>query len=212
MHAETKPLIIVGDGEFAEIVERPYMGKDALYDLPIIPFEELEQHYSPDTHAAFVAITSTKLNRVRTRLYNATKAKGFALASYISSKAFFWHNATIGENSFIFEQNVVQHHVAIGNNVVLWSGNHIGHRTVIHDHCFLASHVVISGYCEIGASCFLGVNSCLGNNLTVGHDSVIGAGAVIVRDVPPEGVYVGNPAKPLAKSSYETFNVQEHER
>lgn len=229
MQGEAKQLVIVGDGEFAEIayeyftydsphrvvafsVERAYMQRSTLYDLPVVPFEELEAHYPPDRYVAFVAITSTKLNRVRARLYAAAKAKGFTLVSYVSSKAFVWHNVTIGENSFIFEQNVLQHHVTIGNDVVLWSGNHVGHRSMIGDHCFLASHVVISGYCVIGESCFLGVNSCLGNNLTVGHDCVIGAGAVIVRDAAPEQVYVGNPAKALSKSSYDTFNVQEHER
>ena len=57
--------------------------------------------------------------------------------------------------------------VKIGNNVVLWSGNHIGHNTVIRDNCFIASHVVISGFCEIGENCFLGVNSTVINNITI---------------------------------------------
>ena len=35
--------------------------------------------------------------------------------------------------------------VRIGNDVVLWSGNHIGHDSTIGDHCFIASHVVVSG-------------------------------------------------------------------
>ena len=30
-----------------------------------------------------------------------------------------WHNVEVGENSFIFENNVVQHRVRIGNNVIL---------------------------------------------------------------------------------------------
>ena len=48
----------------------------------------------------------------------------------------------IGENTFIFEANVVQPGVTVGDNVVLWSGNHIGHDSVIEDHCFIASHAV----------------------------------------------------------------------
>ena len=56
-----------------------------------------------------------------------------------------WSDLDVGENTFVFEYNVIQPFVKIGNNVVLWSGNHIGHHVVIADHCFITSHVVISG-------------------------------------------------------------------
>ena len=106
----------------------------------------------------FVAVSYTHLNRVRTKLYEQAKNKGYSLASYVSSKAFVWRNVEIGENCFIMENNVLQSNVKIGNNVTLWSGNHVGHRTVIRNNCFLSSHVTISGFCDIGENCFLGVN------------------------------------------------------
>ena len=34
---------------------------------------------------------------------------------------------------------------------MLWSGNHIGHHTTIDDHCFITSHVVISGNVNVMA-------------------------------------------------------------
>lgn len=219
-------LVIVGDGEFAEIayeyftydsiyevvafsVEKEYMEKEELFGLPVIPFEELEEIYPPGEYRVFVAITYTQLNRVRTRLYKEAKIKGFKPVSYVSSRAFIWHNVEIGENCFIFENNVLQYHVKVGNNVVLWSGNHIGHRTQIGDNCFMASHVVISGYCEIGESCFLGVNSTVADFLRIGKDCIIGAGSNVVKGTEEGKVYVGNPAKPLEKDSFETFKVKE---
>ena len=100
----------------------------------------------------------------------------------------------IGENCFVFENNVLQYGVRVGNNVVLWSGNHIGHQTRIGDNCFVSSHVVVSGFCDIGANSFLGVNSTLADNLVVAPDTVIGAGAVVVRHTESGQVYKGNPA------------------
>lgn len=217
-------LIIIGSGETAEIayeyfthdspmqviafsVEAAYLKQQELYGLPVIPFENIETLYKPSEFQVYIASSSTQLNRVRTRLYRAAKQKGYRAATYISSKAFVWRNVTIGENSFIFENNVLQHQVKIGNNVTLWSGNHIGHRTVIHDNCFISSHVVISGFCEVGENCFMGVNSCVGDEIKIARDCVIGAGAVIIRNTEERKVYVGNPAKPLAKSSFETFGV-----
>jgi sugar O-acyltransferase (sialic acid O-acetyltransferase NeuD family) len=206
-----RDLVIVGDGEFAEIafeyfthdspynvvgfsVEREYLKKQELFDLPVVAFEEIESHFPTDAHSVFVAVTYTFLNRVRGRLYREAKAKGYRLATYISSHAFLWHNVTIGENSFIFENNVVQYQVRIGNNVVLWSGNHVGHQTQIRDHCFISSHCVISGYCDIGESSFLGVNSTFHDYIVVAKDTVVGAGAVIVRNTEEGLVYRGNPA------------------
>jgi sugar O-acyltransferase (sialic acid O-acetyltransferase NeuD family) len=224
--AKSKKLVIFGAGEFAEIayeyftydsdfevvafsVERAFVKQSHLFGLPVIALDEVETKYPPGEHQVFVAITFTGLNRVRARLYGRAKAMGYPLATYISSKAFVWRNAEIGENCFIFENNVIQYRVKIGNDVVLWSGNHIGHRSTIGNHCFVSSHVVISGYCNIGESCFFGVNSCLADTLDVGSDCVIGAGAVVVRPAESQKIYVGNPANALVVSSLEKFGIKQ---
>jgi len=224
---DSKKIVIVGDGETAELafeyftydspyeviafaVEREYAKKDALFGLPVVAFEEIERHYSPEEHAAFVAISYTQLNRVRARLYQETKRKGYGCVSYISSRAFVWRNVEIGENCFILENNVLQYAVRVGNNVVLWSGNHVGHQTVIHDNVFVSSHVVISGYCDIGENCFLGVNSCLANNVNIGKDCLIGMGALVNKDTEERKVYVGSPAKPRS-DSFAAFGVKERQ-
>ena len=226
MNMNNKNLIIVGDGETAQIayeyfshdsdykvigfsVEKAFLKKDTLYDLPVTPFEELKRRYTPQQHSVFIAISYTQLNRIRARLYHAVKRMGFPLASYISTNAFVWHNVKIGENCFILENNVIQHGVKISNNVILWSGNHIGHQSIIGENTYIASHVVISGFCQIGESCFLGVNCCLNDNIKIAKDCIIGSGAVVVRDTEPGKVYTGNPAKPREASSYQTFKVKD---
>lgn len=222
-----RKLVIVGDGEFAEIayeyftydssyevvgfaVEQKYKKRERLFDLPVVAFEELEKSFLPNEVETFVAITYTKLNTVRTRLYLACKEKGYTCASYVSTRAFVWHNVKIGENTFIFENNTIQYYAEIGNNVILWSGNHIGHRSKVKDNCWLTSHVVVSGFCEIGEGCFLGVNATLGDNVTIAKDIVFAAGALTVKNLEAEGqVYVGSPAHLLGRTSYEQFGVEE---
>lgn len=223
---KTKKLVIVGDGEFAEIayeyftydseyevvafaVEREYKKRNALFQLPIIEFESMQEKYSIKEYEVFVAITYTQLNRVRTRLYENVCKMGYKCASYVSSGAFVWRNVKIGQNTFIFEDNTIQYHVEIGNNVILWSGNHIGHRTVIEDNVWLTSHVVISGFCHIGNGCFLGVNATLGDNVTIADDVILAAGALTVKNLTEKGkVYVGSPAKDIGRTSYEQFGVR----
>src|SRR5665213_2401653 len=160
----------------------------------------LEQTFNPQDHLVYVAVPYTQLNRLRTRLAQAAKQKGYRLASYISSDACVWPNAQIGEHCFIFEQNVVQPFVRVGDNVVLWSGNHVGHHSVIGDNCFISSHVVISGFVEIGANCFLGVNSTIINNVKVGKDCWVGPSVTITKD-PPDGTMYRPPRADVAPFS-----------
>lgn len=227
---KTKKLIIVGAGEFGEIAyeyfmddspykvvafaaEREYRTVDELRGLAVVDLEEMEKIYPPGDYEVFVAVTYVKLNRARRRLYEICKQKGYVCATYVSSQCFFWKNAEIGENSFVFEDNTVQYHVKIGNNVVLWSGNHIGHRTVIEDDVWLTSHDVISGFCHIGRGSFIGVNVSVGDHVRVAEDVVMGAGAVTVKDLQKKGgVYIGAPAKLLEnRTSYTQFGLEENE-
>lgn len=118
-----------------------------------------------------------------------------------------WHNVQSGENTFIFESNVLQHDVRVGDNVILWSGNHVGHQTVIEDDCFITSLVVLSGFCRVGRRSYLGVNSSIRDGLSLAEDCVIGAGAVVVKDTDPRQVYVGNPARATGRDSFAVFDV-----
>lgn len=205
---KSKKLVIIGDSAFAEIayeyfthdsdyevvafsVEKEFITRDTLFDLPVVAFEGIEGSYPPDDHYFFVATVYTQLNRLRTRLYNEAKAKGYKPASYISSKSFVWRNVELGEHCFIFENNTIQPFVKIGNNVVLWSGNHVGHHSLIKDHVFVSSHAVISGFCSLGEYCFIGVNSTLSNNIAIGNSCVVGAGALILSNVPDHQTVVG---------------------
>lgn len=228
--SKNKELVIIGAGEFGEIayeyfsndseyevvafaVESQYRNMNKKFGIPVIDFEQLSSLYPPSQYYVFIAITYVKLNRARRRLYRECKEIGYICASYVSSHSFFWKNAEIGKNSFVFEDNTIQYHVKIGNNVILWSGNHIGHRTEIGDDCWVTSHVVVSGYCKIGSGCFIGGNATLGDNITIAEDVVLGAGALTVKDLPQKaGVYVGSPAKLLeGRTSYTQFKVEENE-
>lgn len=216
-----KKLVLLGAGEMAEIayeyftydsdyevvafsVERQYIKQPILAGLSVVPYEELEALYPAARYELFVAIPSSQLNRLRARFYLDAKQKGYRFATYISSRAFVWRNVKVGENTFIFENNVIQPFVTIGNNCVLWSGNHVGHRTVIRDHVFVASHAVISGYCDIGEGCFIGVNSTFNDHVKVAQYCVIGSGAIISKDTEAEKIYVSSPARAVpGKSSFE---------
>jgi sugar O-acyltransferase (sialic acid O-acetyltransferase NeuD family) len=222
---DPRQLVIVGDSLFAEIaheyfqhdspyqvvafsVERDYRKRNRFRGLPVIAFEELGEALQPSECSVFVAITYLQLNRLRTRLMEAARRKGFPLASYVSSHAFVWRNVELGEHCFIFEDNTVQPFVRIGRNCVLWSGNHIGHHSSIGDNVFVSSHVVISGSVRIGDNSFLGVNSTLVNDIIVGEDVWLGPDVVITRDVEPNTVWRPPRSERRETRARELFGVE----
>jgi sugar O-acyltransferase (sialic acid O-acetyltransferase NeuD family) len=221
-----KKIFILGDSAFAEVayecfshdseyevvgfsVEAAYLTKHELFGLPIVPFEQIESHFAPGDVYFYAALVYSQLNRLRTRLYQAAKAKGYKPASYVSSRAIVWHNVELGEHCFIFENNNLQPFVKVKSNVVLWSGNHIGHHSVVQDNCFIASHVVISGFCNIGINSFIGVNATLANNITIGENNWIGIGVTIVKDTEADQLFKGQQPEPARISAKRFFKAKE---
>ena len=207
-----KPLIIFGAGDIAQLahyyfttdseyevagfaVDAGYLKENVFCGLPVVPFEEVTQHFAPSEYDFFVALSYSQINQLRRSKYQAAKEKGYALASYISSRATVLNDGHIGENCFILEDNTIQPFVTIGHNVTLWSGNHIGHHSTVHDHCFIASHVVVSGGVTIDERCFIGVNATLRDHIRIGAGSVIGAGALVMSDVAEDGLLAAKPTE-----------------
>lgn len=184
-------------------VNRDYISEGSFQELPVIAFEELADSHPPERVSMFVAAGFSKVNQVRSRILEECREKGYSFISYVSSQAMVWPDVPIGENTFIFEANVVQPGVAVGDDVVLWSGNHVGHDTTIEDHCFVASHAVISGNCRIGHHSFVGVNATFRDGVTVAPRNVIGAGAVIMKDTEEGAVYATRGTKPHDLKSWE---------
>ncbi len=218
-----RPVVIFGTGSFAQVaavylakdsprevvaytVDGEYLDAETLEGLPVIAFEELLHSHPPDRVDLLVATGFKGVNTLRQEIYQRCKKAGYRFVSYVSSRAMVMSDHEVGENTFVFEANVVQPFVEIGDDVVLWSGNHIGHHSRIANHCFIASHAVISGHVTIGQNCFVGVNATFRDGITIGPRCVIGAGALVLADQ-EEGTVVGGTATPIhPKKSWELRN------
>jgi sugar O-acyltransferase (sialic acid O-acetyltransferase NeuD family) len=186
----------------AFVVDREYQGADSFQELPLCAADEVVARYPPSDFRMFVALSYASVNRLRAAKYAAMKALGYTLESYVSSRCTYLGHPP-GDNCFILEDNTVQPFVTIGSDVTLWSGNHIGHDSVIEDHCFISSHVVISGHVRVGERCFIGVNATLRNSISLAPDTVVGAGALIMKPTRPKEVYLAERAARFAKRSDE---------
>jgi len=184
-------------------VDAEYRQADTFDGLPLVAFDRVAERYPPREYAMFIALSYARMNDVRAAKYTEAKALGYQLASYVSSRCSFLTAVPPGDNCFILEDNTVQPFVRIGNDVTLWSGNHIGHDSTIDDHCFISSHVVVSGHVDVQRNCFIGVNATLRNGITVADYTLIGAGAVVMKDTLARSVYIASRTRPFDKRSDE---------
>jgi sugar O-acyltransferase (sialic acid O-acetyltransferase NeuD family) len=204
-------VVIFGTGEFAQVaavyldadsphrvvaftVDGAHLDQRELLGRPVLPFEELLRSHPPAEVELFVAIGFKGLNRARAEVFRRVKDRGYRCLSYVCSRATRWAHVEVGENCFVFENNVLQPFCRIGDDTILWSGNHVGHHARVGSHCFITSHVVISGGTEVGDYCFVGVNATLGDHIKIAPRCVIGAGAMVLRDTEENSLYAGTSA------------------
>lgn len=112
----------------------------------------------------------------------------------------------------------------IGNHVQINDSVHIGaiEQVVIGDHTLIASRVFISDHnhgnyqvqdaasapeippadrplssrpVHIGRNVWLGEQVCILPGVTVGDGAIVGANSVVTRDIPPNSIAAGNPAR-----------------
>ncbi|MCW4020939.1 MAG: N-acetyltransferase [Candidatus Bathyarchaeota archaeon] len=121
------------------------------------------------------------------------------------------HNVLVREGSVVGEETLIGSSVKldgavkIGRRVQIQSNAYLPHLTIIEDDVFIAPNVCFTNDPYPQSKRLAGVvaerNSIICANATliagvkIGKNAVVGAGAVVTKDVPPDSVVLGNPAR-----------------
>ncbi len=176
-------------------VDDKYYKKKNFMNKPVVPFSKLKNKYSPKFFKIFIAIGYTNLNQLRFRKYLEAKKRGYKFVSYVSSKASLIGKQKIKENCMILENTTIQTTANIGNNVFIWSNNLIGHHVKIKDNTYIAGNSVIAGSSVLGEFSFMGVNSTVPHGIKIGKKCFIGANTYINKDLPKNSISVSDGSK-----------------
>tara|TARA_B110000003_G_scaffold96909_1_gene99043 strand:+ start:13211 stop:13789 length:579 start_codon:yes stop_codon:yes gene_type:complete len=136
----------------------------------------------------------------------------------IGSGTNIWHfshimpNCVIGDNCNLGQNVVISPKVVLGNNVKVQNNVSIYTGVICEDDVFLGPSMVFTNIInprsaiirrdkysktivKKGAS--IGANATIVCGVTIGEFSFIGAGSVVVKDVLPYALVVGNPSKQI---------------
>jgi sugar O-acyltransferase (sialic acid O-acetyltransferase NeuD family) len=222
MLMDKRPVVIFGCESFASLVchcivddsprevagftvDEAYRNKKIFEGLPVVPFENIEKEFPPAEFDLIIAFGAAGMNGVRKAKFEEGLARGYRLASYVSSSANISRDFSMGEHCMIFSRAVIEPGVKLGNNIYVRSGVSIGHHSVVGDHCFIAAGSITGGNVSIGERCFLGLGTIIRDNITIADRCLIGAGAVVVKNTEEGGIYTGIPAVRGEKTSGEVM-------
>jgi acetyltransferase-like isoleucine patch superfamily enzyme/dTDP-4-dehydrorhamnose 3,5-epimerase-like enzyme len=117
--------------------------------------------------------------------------------------------AQIGADCNLCDHVFIENDVIVGDRVTIKSGVQLWDGVRIEDDVFIGPNVTFTNdrfprskqypekfsrtVVQKGAS--IGANATLLPGVTIGQKAMVGAGAVVTKDVPPNAVVVGNPAR-----------------
>lgn len=102
-----------------------------------------------------------------------------------------FYKMSIGKNCVIswtahLDKSINPQGIHIGNNVWILRGAIV----LAHDHCR-----GIKADTYIGDNSVIGINSIIMPGVTIGEQCIVGGGAIVTKNVPPNCIVAGNPAR-----------------
>lgn len=101
----------------------------------------------------------------------------------------------IGYGIHISPLSVIAPYAKLGNFVTINRNVSIGHHTIIDDFACINPGSTVAGICKIGENVTIGAGSTIIDKVEIGENSIIGAGSVVVKNIPPNVIAFGAPAK-----------------
>lgn len=140
-------------------------------------------------------------NSVRKQIFNKLKNSGEHLFSVVHPGAIVSPAAKIGEGCMILAGAVVNTGAEIGNNTILNTNCTVEHHNIIGPHVHIAPGSTLGGEVIIEEGAMIGIGATVLPRTKIFSGAMLGAGSTALKDIPPNMLAIGNPARCIKKNS-----------
>ena len=135
----------------------------------------------------------------RKALYEKIKAAGYSLATLVFPWVSTYPGTTFGEGCILWDCSlsadiVVEPNVLINTKVI------VGHDTVIGAHSVISAKSFLGGNVRVEEGVYMAPGTMAKDRIRVGEGAIISLGAVLLRNVRPRAIMVGNPARRIGEN------------
>lgn len=207
-------IIIFGVGDFAKqldyyisketnyqveyfCVNKKYFSESKFLGKDVITFEDNLETISK-TDYKFILGVGYKNFRMRKKIFEMIKDKGFNFINYISPYAVVYGDI-MGEGNIILPNVTIEPFSKINDNNIIWSNSTICHDSAIGSHNFIAANSVVGGFSKVKENNFLGFSSTVKDNIVIDKEVLVGANSFVIKDPDNSSVYYGTPAKKISE-------------
>jgi sugar O-acyltransferase (sialic acid O-acetyltransferase NeuD family) len=117
-------------------------------------------------------------------------------------------SSSVGRGSVLLAGAVLTADARVGRHVAVMPQAVVTHDVVVDDFATLGSGVRLGGGCRIGRGAYLGAGALVREGVSIGAWSLIGMGSVVLGDIGPGEVWVGNPARRLRAVDVPAFLLE----
>lgn len=159
--------------------------------LPTVGIDLVSQ-YLPHLYAV-VAIGNPQIRR---RAVHEAETLGCQFATLVHPDVRYDHQSVrFGPGTIICAGSILTVNVTIGAHVIVNLDCTIGHDSILKDYVTISPGCHLSGYTIVQEGAYLGTGAVTVERHEIGARSIVGAGAVVVKDIPPDVTAIGVPAR-----------------
>lgn len=217
MTSEFPEIVIIGGGGHAKVLIDALRAAGSVQSIGILDADKslqgsmllgeriagddsmLETLAANGTRYFAIGVGGTGNNGPRKKLFERAVLYGLCPVTIVHPTAVVSKHAQIGPGCQILAGAIVNASARLGTNAIVNTAAVVEHDCNIGDHVHIASGACLASTVNVAAGAHIGLGAVVRQLVRIGANAIVGAGAVVVKDVEPNTVVAGVPAKEIAR-------------
>lgn len=159
----------------------------------------LNDGHTDTKYGCLVAIGGTR-GRDRIEIQNYLVSVGLEPIIAKHPTAFVAGDVKVGEGSQILANSAICSDAVVGKACIINTGAIVDHECFLEDGVHVSPGAHLAGLIRVGKCSTIGIGATVLPRLKIGENSIVGAGSVVTKNVPPNVVLYGNPARVIREN------------